>query len=49
MPRSGSFILGIKSKSQGLKQTPVAPVTVYSAPDDGCKGCPKHVQHTCNC
>jgi len=24
-------------------QTPVAAVTVYSAPDDGSKGCPKHV------
>ena len=32
MPRSGSFILGIKSKSQGLK------------PDDGQKTCPKHVE-----
>ena len=25
-------------------QTPVAAVTVYSAPDDGRKGCPKHVE-----
>ena len=24
-------------------------VTVYSAPDDGRKGRPKHVEHTCNC
>jgi len=30
-------------------QTPVAAVTVYSAPDDGRKGRPKHVQHTCSC
>jgi len=27
----------------------VAAVTVYSAPDDGRKGRPKHVQHTCRC
>jgi len=27
----------------------VAAVTVYSAPDDGRKGCPKHVEHTCSC
>ena len=30
-------------------QTPVAAVTVYSAPDDGRKGHPKHVEHTCSC
>ena len=29
-------------------QTPVAAVTVYSAPDDGRKGRPKHVEHTCS-
>ena len=29
-------------------QTPVAAVTVYSAPDDGSKGRPKHVEHTCS-
>ena len=29
-------------------QTPVTAVTVYSAPDDGRKGCPEHVEHTCN-
>jgi len=27
----------------------VAVVTVYSAPDDGRKGRPKHVEHTCSC
>jgi len=27
----------------------VAAVTVYSAPDDGLKGRPKHVEHTCSC
>jgi len=27
---------------------PVAAVTVYSAPDDGRKGRPKHVEHTCS-
>jgi len=27
----------------------VAAVTVYSAPDDGRKGRPKHVEHTCTC
>jgi len=27
----------------------VAAVTVYSPPDDGRKGRPKHVEHTCNC
>jgi len=27
----------------------VAAVTVYSAPDDGRKGRPKHVKHTCSC
>jgi len=26
----------------------VAAVTVYSAPDDGRKGRPKHVEHTCS-
>jgi len=26
----------------------VAAVTVYSAPDDGHKGRPKHVEHTCS-
>jgi len=30
-------------------QTPVAAVTLYSAPDDGRKGRPKHVEHTCCC
>jgi len=30
-------------------QTPVAAVTVYSPPDDGRKGRPKHVEHTCSC
>ena len=27
----------------------VSVVTVYSAPDDGRKGRPKHVEHTCSC
>jgi len=27
----------------------LAAVTVYSAPDDGRKGRPKHVEHTCRC
>jgi len=31
-----------------LGQTPVAAVTVYSAPDDGRKGRPKHAEHTCS-
>jgi len=26
----------------------VAAVTVYSAPEDGRKGRPKHVEHTCH-
>jgi len=26
----------------------VAIVTVYSAPEDGSKGRPKHVEHTCS-
>jgi len=26
----------------------MAAVTVYSAPDDGRKGRPKHVEHTCS-
>ena len=30
------------------RQTPVAAVTVYSAPEDGRKGHPKHVEHTCS-
>jgi len=30
------------------RQTPMAVVTVYSAPDDGRKGRPKHVLHTCS-
>jgi len=46
MPRSGSFILGIKSRSQGLK--PLAAVKDYSVPDDGRKGRSKHVEHTCS-
>ena len=32
-----------------IKQTPVAPITVYSAPDDGRKGRPKHVENTYTC
>jgi len=31
------------------KKTPVAAVTVYSAPDDGRRVRPKHVEHTCSC
>jgi len=27
----------------------VPAVTAYSAPDDGHKGRPKHVEHTCSC
>jgi len=27
----------------------VAAVTVYSVSDDGRKGRPKHVEHTCSC
>jgi len=27
----------------------VAAVTVYSAPDDGREGRPKHIEHTCSC
>ena len=30
-------------------QTPVGAITVYSAPDNGSKGRPKHVEHTCSC
>jgi len=26
----------------------VAAVTVYGAPEDGCKRRPKHVEHTCS-
>jgi len=26
----------------------VAAVTVHSVPEDGCKGRPKHVEHTCS-
>jgi len=31
------------------RRTPVAAVTVHSAPDDGRKGRPKHAEHTCSC
>ena len=31
-----------------LMTTPVAAVTVYSAPEDGRKGRPKYVEHTCS-
>jgi len=27
----------------------VTVVTVYTVPEDGRKGCPKHVEHTCGC
>jgi len=27
----------------------VAAITVYSAPEDGRKGRPKHVEHICSC
>jgi len=27
----------------------VAAITVYSAPDDGHKGRPEYVEHTCSC
>ena len=30
------------------KQTPVAAVTVYSAPEDGHNGRPKNVEHICS-
>jgi len=30
-------------------RTDLAAVTVYSAPDDGHKGRPKHVERTCSC
>ena len=30
------------------RRTPVATVTVYSDPEDGRKGRPKHVEHTCS-
>jgi len=30
------------------RQTPVAAVTVYSAPEDGSKERPKHVEHACS-
>jgi len=33
---------------QNSRQTPVAAITVYSAPEDGRKGRPKHVEHTCS-
>jgi len=33
---------------QNSWKTPVAAITVYSAPEDGSKGRPKHVQHTCS-
>jgi len=33
---------------QNSRQTPVAAVTVYSAPEDGRKGRPTHVEHTCS-
>jgi len=33
---------------QNSWQTPVAAITIYSAPDDGRKGRPEHVEHTCN-
>jgi len=32
-----------------LMTTPVAAVTVYSAPDDGRKWRPKHAEHTYSC
>jgi len=32
-----------------LMTNTVAAVTVYSAPDDGREGRPKHVEHTCSC
>jgi len=31
-----------------MAKTPVAAITVYSAPEDGCKGHLKHVEHTCS-
>jgi len=41
MSRSVSTVL-----SHG--HTPVAAITVYSAPEDGRKERPKHVEHTCS-
>ena len=32
-----------------IRQIAVAAVTVYSGPDDGRKGRPKHVEHICSC
>jgi len=34
--------------TQLMTKTPVASVTVYSAPEDGQKGRPKHIEHTCS-
>ena len=34
--------------SDALCVHPVAAITVYSAPEDGRKGRPKHVEHTCS-
>ena len=39
------FVLIIVTGATGVCHA----VTVYSAPDDGRKGLPKHVEHTCNC
>jgi len=45
--RPGTFIQDLFHPN--LWQTPVAAVTVHSASDDGGKGRPKHVEHTCSC
>ena len=46
---SGSIVF-IKNYKYALhvSDAPVAAVTVYSAPEDGRKGRPKHVEHTCS-
>jgi hypothetical protein len=35
--------------TRSIRSVFLAAVTVYSAPDDGRKGRPKHVEHTCSC
>ena len=41
------WVAGCLDMRRGVEKSVIT--QVYSAPDDGCKGRPKHVEHTCSC
>jgi len=41
------WVAGCLDMRRGVEKSVIT--QVYSATDDGCKGRPKHVEHTCSC